>query len=154
MTPLYIFDIDGTVTLTEHRNHILASDDSDKWDKFYAACVGDQPNTPVVSMLNALYEVGADIWFFTGRSANVREETIQWFLKHTCIPEEILRSPALTMRDDKDHTEDYKLKQMWYENMLDVDKARLICVFEDRKRVVDMWRARGVAVMHVAPGEF
>lgn len=152
--PLYIFDIDGTLTLTDHRNPILATDDPDKWDKFYAACVGDRPHTPVISILEALYAAGSEIWFFTGRSAVVREETIQWFLTHTGIPEEVLRSAALTMRDDKDHTEDYKLKQMWYDNMFDVDKARLVCVFEDRKRVVDMWRSIGVPAIHVAPGEF
>lgn len=154
LTPLYIFDIDGTVTLTNHRNHILDSDDKDKWDKFYAASSGDAPHTPVISLMEALYNQGHDIWFFTGRSDMVRKQTIDWFAEHTCMPREIMETAALTMRAHHDHTEDYLLKQQWYDNMLDVDKARLVCVFEDRKRVVDMWRSIGVPVMHVAPGDF
>ena len=40
------------------------------------------------------------------------------------------------------------------EEMRPEDRARLVAVFEDRKRVVDMWRENGVTCYQVAPGDF
>jgi hypothetical protein len=34
------------------------------------------------------------------------------------------------------------------------DRMRLMCVFDDRDKVVKMWRDEGVACFQVAPGEF
>jgi phosphoserine phosphatase len=37
MKPLYIFDLDGTLALTEHRQHILDNkDDPQRWQRFFA----------------------------------------------------------------------------------------------------------------------
>lgn len=33
-------------------------------------------------------------------------------------------------------------------------RRRLVAVFDDRDKVVSMWRARGVACFQVAPGAF
>ena len=47
-TPLYIFDLDGTLALIDHRRHFLDDQaDPKRWQKFFAACVDDQPNEPV-----------------------------------------------------------------------------------------------------------
>ena len=55
MRPLYIFDLDGTLALTEHRQHILDNkDDQQRWQKFFAACVDDHPNLPVIQTLKTL----------------------------------------------------------------------------------------------------
>ena len=52
MKPLYIFDLDGTLALTEHRQHILDNkDDPQRWRRFYAACDRDEPNAPAGSLL-------------------------------------------------------------------------------------------------------
>ena len=58
------------------------------------------------------------------------------------------------MRPANDFTEDHLLKESWLHNMLLEDRERLVAVFDDRKRVVDMWRANGVTCFQVAPGEF
>ena len=34
------------------------------------------------------------------------------------------------------------------------DRARLVMVFDDRDRVVNMWRRNGVVCAQVAPGDF
>lgn len=49
---------------------------------------------------------------------------------------------------------DDALKMEWYANMLHCDKERLVAVFDDRNRVVDMWRRLGVPCFQVAPGNF
>ena len=156
MPPLYIFDVDGTVALIDHRRHLLEGDDPDKWRKFYAACDKDLPNTPVIETLERLWESGADIWFFSGRSSEVRGKTVDWLSEHTsfaCQSQHYMDT-TLVMRELGDTTADDDLKRSWYEGMLDIDKERLVAVFDDRKRVVDMWRSLGVTCFQVAPGEF
>ena len=51
---IYILDLDGTLTNTDHRQHFLsrkkpgAGDEGGKdWDRFHAACVDDPPNEPL-----------------------------------------------------------------------------------------------------------
>jgi Straboviridae polynucleotide kinase len=34
------------------------------------------------------------------------------------------------------------------------DLAQILCVFDDRQKVVDMWRSLGQACFQVAPGDF
>lgn len=153
--PLYIFDIDGTLCNIEHRLHFLDDKtDKDRWKKFYKACVNDAPNLPVIRTMNLL--VGADIWLFSGRSEEVRAETIKWLHDHTHFNSNrlLLQPEMLTMRPVGDYTEDHLLKQSWLHNMLEIDRKRLIAIFDDRKRVVDMWRDNGVACFQVADGEF
>lgn len=66
MTPLYIFDLDGTLALIEHRRHFVENG-SAKWDEFYAACVDDKPNPAVIEVMEQLLLYGNDIWIFSGR---------------------------------------------------------------------------------------
>lgn len=155
--PLYIFDIDGTLADITHRLHFLANKaNSHRWNEFYKACVNDAPNKPVLAVLRALEKMGSEIWFFSGRSEEVREETVDWLHRYTVFSKYMFTDhPAcLTMRPKGDYTEDHLLKQHWLHNMLDVDRKRLVGVFDDRKRVVDMWRANGVTCFQVAEGEF
>ncbi len=153
MPPLYIFDLDGTLALTEHRQHYLEDEVKD-WAAFYAACFEDTPNKSVIVTMDRLKKSGADIWIFTGRSDEVRAETIQWLYMHTCCFSSHAIDQMLTMRKEGDFTPDYVLKQRWLENMADADRKRLVAVFEDRGRVVDMWRANGVPCFQVAAGAF
>lgn len=155
--PLYIFDIDGTLCNIEHRLHFLEDKkDSRRWDKFYKACVSDLPNAPVIQTMHALWNNGAEIWLFSGRSEDVRGETVEWLLNNTSLPNWLFEiyPQFLSMRPSKDYTEDHLLKESWLENMMHDDLDRLVAVFDDRKRVVDMWRSHGVACFQVAQGDF
>lgn len=154
MRPLYIFDIDGTIALIDHRRHILDEvDDSNRWRRFYAACDKDTPNDPVIKTMESLRITGAEIWFFSGRSAEVRNKTVAWLTDNTSFMSHDLGA-ILVMRDEGDYTADDTLKRSWYERMLIQDQQRLIAVFDDRDRVVKMWRDVGVACFQVADGEF
>lgn len=156
MTPLYIFDLDGTLALNEHRQHILADkSNSNRWDDFYRACVWDELNGPVVKIYNSLtYRSNRDNLFsvdryiFTGRSILIRMDTEKWLQKHH------LFTLRLFMRSHGDNTPDEILKKKWYDELSDEDKERLVCVFDDRQKVVDMWRSIGVTCLQVARGDF
>lgn len=152
--PLYIFDLDGTLALIGHRRHyVQCPREEQNWAAFSAACVDDEPNLPVISAMLGLIESGAEVWIFSGRSDVVRAETIQWLSDHAKWHRP-LDTPALTMRREGDYTPDDELKLGWLNSMLPEDRERLVAVFEDRDRMVTMWRANGVACFQVAPGDF
>ena len=154
MRPLYIFDLDGTVALIDHRREILGDkEDRQRWRRFYAACDNDLPNVPVIAILHSLLVTGAEIRFFSGRSSEVREKTVAWLAKHTkLLTHEIEKS--LTMREEGDYTQDHILKQQWLDAMNADDRARIVAVFDDRDKVVKMWRDAGLTCLQVAPGDF
>lgn len=153
MKPLYIFDLDGTLALIDHRRHLLEDlSNPNRHEAFYAACVQDGPNLPVLQTLKQLaldsYN-GADIWIFSGRSDAVLDQTIRWLNRY--LPGVIY---YLQMRPAKDHRPDEELKKMWLDSMLFDDRQRLLAVFEDRDRLVKMWRDNGVSCFQVAYGNF
>jgi hypothetical protein len=149
--PLYIFDLDGTLALIEHRIHFIERDRPD-WKGFYAACDKDAPNTPVIDTLNGL-RAFAEVRIFSGRSDEARDKTVAWLTEHTRFTPPELET-ALTMRAEGDYTPDDILKKQWFDGMRDEDRRRLVAVFDDRDKVVRMWRRNGVACFQVAPGNF
>jgi phosphoglycolate phosphatase-like HAD superfamily hydrolase len=152
--PLYIFDLDGTLADCQHRTPILSeTDDPNRWRRFYAACHLDAPIWPVIQTMERLRQWGAEIWIFSGRSVEVRSDTVVWLMKHTGFMRSELET-ALTMRDEGDFRADDIVKGEWLAGMLEDDRSRLVAAFDDRDRVVAMWRAAGVPCFQVAPGDF
>lgn len=148
--PIYIFDLDGTLALTNHRQHLLYGEKR-MWKEFFELCHLDKPNQPVIQLLQQLHLV-ADVRIFSGRSDAVLRKTIDWLVTHTRLPESAL--PPMKMRRSDDFTADDELKRQWYDELTMDEKSRLVCIFDDRDRVVAMWRAIGVTCLQVAPGDF
>ena len=146
-TPLYIFDLDGTLALIEHRRHFVEGDKKD-WPAFFAACVNDAPNQPVIEVLRALVAQGNEVRIWSGRSDEVRQQTEDWIDRNVCCP------LPVTMRKAGDHQPDEKLKADWLAELPGPDRLRLVAIFDDRDRVVAMWRSKGVTCLQVAPGNF
>jgi hypothetical protein len=196
-TPLYIFDLDGTLADLKHRRHFVAlqagshvtvdgragvclgptrnatpphwsvmlhdtleSAHSDarsvkfkpNWDAFHAACVDDTPIEPVIDVMKCVEWNESETWVWSGRSDSVRTQTVEWLARHTDMHSDWGR--RLKMRPAGDYTPDDQLKQSWLHAMSPEDRARLVMVFDDRNRVVDMWRRNGVVCAQVAPGDF
>lgn len=145
---LYIFDLDGTLADTRHRQRFLEGDTRD-WRAFFAACTGDTPIVPVIATLQALQAAGCDVEIWSGRSTEVVYETGQWLKQHVG-----LAGIKVRMREEGDFTPDHILKREWLDAMPDADRARLVAVFDDRDSVVAMWRSAGVPCFQVAPGAF
>lgn len=148
MTPLYIFDLDGTLALIEHRRHYVTGGRKD-WDAFHAACVDDVPNWPVLRILGLMIDEGFDVWIWSGRDDSVRGLTHDWLSDVAMLP--VLE---LCMRPHGDHRLDVDLKRGWLRAMHPDDRDRLQAVFDDRDRLVQMWREEGVPCFQVAPGDF
>ena len=150
-----IFDLDGTLADIEARRK-LATKPTGKmdWDVFFAPqlIALDSPNTPVIETAKALAEK-YNIAIFSGRSKATKAVTMDWLDKHG-VSFNILKMrptshPWKFMPDDQ-------LKQHWLDDLFPKDSKRhdIVCVFDDRQKVVDMWRENGLTCMQVAPGNF
>lgn len=152
MPPLIVFDLDGTLALIEHRRHLVAGRQKD-WRSFFAACVRDEPHKAVILAFHAHLPVH-EVHIWSGRSDEVRPETEAWLARYLELddPKHFFRE-RLRMRRKGDFTADDKLKKSWLDEVRasgrDVD-----LVYDDRQKVVDMWRANDVPCFQVAPGDF
>lgn len=147
MKQLYIFDIDGTLANLEHRLHFIKQKSPD-WDAFHNNVAYDIPIQSVISTCQMLSEF-CDIWYFTGRMETCREDTVNWLYRNVLGYE-----PNVTMRNQGDTREDFVVKQEMLDNMLQIDRDRLVAVFDDRQQVVDMFRTNGIQVFQCANGNF
>ena len=146
---LYIFDIDGTLADCANRLHWIEEEPKD-YKTFYAMCTYDTPIVDMLELARTLQASGADIWYFTGRSEECRDRTTMWLRRHGLYP----KSEELMMRPTGCYDKDDVLKEDMYRAMFDDDKDRITCVFEDRQRVVDMWRSCGVRCLQVSSGNY
>lgn len=143
----YVFDLDGTLALVDHRRPLLAGDRPD-WHSFNKASLFDPPNEAVVTVARALYaaEPGYELWITSGRSDEAALETRGWLAKHAVPYHHLLMRPATDSRADA------VVKREW---AIAYDFAEtVIAVFDDRNSVVQMWRDLGIPCFQVAPGDF
>lgn len=147
MRPLYIFDLDGTLALIEHRLHFIQNKPKD-WRGFFAAVAEDEPNMPVIHILQSLHAMEFEVWIWSGRSDECEAQTNAWLSNHGCWHD------RLRMRTAGDYSDDVVVKGKWLAELDRTDRARLVGVFDDRSRVVQMWRDAGITCFQVAPGEF
>lgn len=148
MKKIVIFDLDGTITDHSHRVPLVATEGiKPDWDEFEKRCVYDVPNLAVVELYK--YYVSLEdymVLIMTGRSKDYQEKTIEWFESY-----KIPLPHLFIMRTKGDNTPDHELKKKWVQN---IGTHRVVCTFEDRGRVVDMWRSLGLTCFQVAPGNF
>lgn len=145
-----IFDLDGTLALIDKRR-AKASLPNGKmnWKEFFAPenIQLDEPNWPVIDTFNALQEAGFIVGIFSGRDNISEVETRSWLLDHDINPD------FLKMRSHGSFVPDDKLKKLWLNDLLE-DSHNILCVFDDRDKVVKMWRENGISCFQVAEGKF
>ncbi|WNF30809.1 hypothetical protein RI138_30485 [Streptomyces sp. C11-1] len=82
--PLAVFDLDGTLADTAHRQHFLEGASRD-WSGFFAAAPADPPLAEGVRMV--LASAGeCEIVYLTGRPERCRKDTVRW-LSRQGLPE-------------------------------------------------------------------
>ena len=148
-----IFDLDGTLALIDDRRQISKKPNGKMdWDVFFDPknIDLDLPNYGVIAMAQTLKAAGHRIIILSGRSKGTKDATKAW-LNRFDVPFDILKMRP-TSKDFMFMPDD-KLKQMWLDGLF-TDKSDIICVFDDRQKVVDMWRGNGLTCMQVAPGDF
>lgn len=148
-----IFDLDGTLALIDDRR-VMSTKENGKmdWDKFFdpANIQLDKPNWPVIQMAKTLKDAGNRIVVFSGRSKATKEATRDWLNQHG-VPVDVLKMRPTDvglkwMKDDL-------LKKKWLDDLFP-NTDDILCVFDDRDKVVQMWRDNGISCFQVAPGDF
>ncbi|UNO43214.1 hypothetical protein [Streptomyces sp. MST-110588] len=78
--PLAVFDLDGTLADTGHRQHFLERRPRD-WNGFFAAAPQDPPLARGVAL--ALKSAGTcEVVYLTGRPERCRRDTLEWLDRH------------------------------------------------------------------------
>jgi hypothetical protein len=137
-----IVDLDGTLALGRFG-------DSGRRGPFDWGRVGeDDPNPDVIEIVSVLSRMYTTI-IVSGRSIDCCEETMDWLKREAPG----VSWDLLYMRKAGDFRPDEIVKEEIYrvsiEGLYDV-----VAVFDDRDKVVGMWRDLGLTCMQVAPGNF
>lgn len=135
----YIFDLDGTLADMGNRRTPY------EMDKIHL----DANKHQIVTIYSALRGVSVNAKFLivTGRDNAYREPTMQWLNKHG------IEYDLLFMRPQGDRREDSEVKREIFEHLIK-GQYNVLAVFDDRQRVVDMWRSLGLTCLQVADGDF
>lgn len=138
MSKLWLVDIDGTLALRGDR-------DPYDWDR-----VGeDQPNPPVITVVQALFQAGHPIAYVSGRKERCRRQSEMWLSTHVGYWDD---TSGLWMRGDGDNRPDTVVKREIYQRHF--AHLGVAAVIDDRAPVVAMWRLLGLTVFQVAEGNF
>jgi len=140
----FLCDIDGTVALMNGRGPF-------DWDR-----VGeDLPNVPVIRVVRAVKLVYPVI-FASGRMEQSRKQTEFWITSNVCDHAYacFCRSPVWMRQDDDFRPDPVVKREMMYGSDRYPDpisnRYRVMGIFDDRARVVTMWRDHGFTVFDVA----
>jgi predicted kinase len=132
-------DIDGTTAWMQHRSPYN-----------YKEVSNDKADFRMFQLLNLLRKSSVKIIFVSGRegSDQCRKDTYNWIQKNLesdCF--------SLLMRKEHDFRPDEIIKKEIYENNIK-DIFDVVAVFDDRNKVVNMWRDLGMLCCQVNDGDF
>ena len=142
-----IFDVDGTIADVEHRRHLVSGEKKD-WKNFRLATEYDTPVEWVCAIARRYIEQGDDVAFFSARNESEREITEKQILDW--IGED---HKGLFLRPNGDYRCDAEFKSDLADKFIEMG-GKIDLIFDDRQKVVDMWRSKGFTVVQVADGDF
>ena len=165
--PYVICDIDGTISDVTHRLHFITPSATIGVPKeletaavdvvggrfkkdfisFYNESRRDPVKFKIVAQLREYYKQGYQIVLLTARPEAYRQSTMEWLAKNIF---EYVKIKTLIMRKTADMRQDVIVKEELYNKYF---KHCLVeAVFEDRPRVIRMWRQRGLKVIDAGDG--
>ena len=162
-----IFDLDGTLADIDERKQKSQIDNGKMdWDIFFDPenIKLDKPKPEVIKCAQMFYQQGYKIVIFSGRNDRSFHSTKEWLVQHE-VPYDLLVCRPDKFKDESWPVADgnpatYKMRfmpdQILKKEMLDtfVDINDVFIIFEDRKKVVDMWRELGLTCFEVEEAIF
>lgn len=152
---LVIFDLDGTLANCGHRMHYIKPNPPvdpvtgkkipRRYDLFHHACVDDTVIEPVARLYRAFVaDPAVTVVVLSGRDAATYEKTVAWFAANDLpLPDELL------LKVGNQNLPDVEQKRFQADRLEKRYGKPISMVFEDRDRVVAMWKARGTFVFNV-----
>lgn len=144
-------DLDGTLFDIGHRRHFVEKKEGFKkvdWKSFFERMVDDKPNQWCLDILRGMWTKN-EIVFCSGRPDDYRPHTMQSL--EGCLP--FANGYSLFMRRAGDYRADDLVKEI----ILDFEiltRFKPYFVIDDRQRVVQMWRRRGLVCLQCDDGAF
>ena len=135
LPPAIIVDIDGTLAHMTNRGPY----DTSKY-------LDDAVDSVIRNLVDSQARKH-NIIIVSGRSAEFRSVLIEWLGKHGIFWDRLFMRPAGDTRNDA------IIKDELFEKHIAKNYA-VDFVLDDRNRVVDMWRAKGLKCLQVQPGDF
>lgn len=129
-----VFDIDGTLAHMGNRSPF-------DWMKVYV----DDLNHIVAEQIEFQRSKGRKIIIVTGRDEVCRKVTEEWFEMYD------IKFDVMFMRPKDNFQKDTIIKRNIYENEIR-GKYNLLCVYDDRLQVLDMWYGQEVFTFNVNQG--
>jgi uncharacterized HAD superfamily protein len=142
---LICFDIDGTLADLSHRVHFWRESPKN-WNMFKSEMVNDTPIEQICTIARTMHQESHNVILCSGRSEDTRDMTEDWLSKHG------ITFDALYMRAEKDYRSDDIVKKELLDQIVFDWGQKPDIVFDDRPRVVKMWRENGVFVADVYQG--
>lgn len=138
-----LVDLDGTLADITHRLHFVKQEPKD-WKGFFQTIMQDSPRKEVIEQVKK-YKDTHNIVIVSARPENYKHDTIIWLYQYLGI-----WFDTIIMRRAEDKREDSLVKKEILERYF--DKENIECVFDDRPRVIRMWREQGLQVVDVGEG--
>ncbi len=141
-----VSDMDGTLADISHRQYLVRKDGRSfpNWDKFFELCPLDTPRQDVIDKVMTLKNSGLDLIIVSARPEKCRKDTEKW------LKEAGVTWDRLIFRQNGDTRDDRIVKQEILDRLLEKDKV--VKIFDDRPKVVRMWRENGLVVEDVGDG--
>ena len=144
-TKAVIFDVDGTIANNDHRR-VWVQNKPKNWKAYNATMYADTPIENIIKLANILH-AHYKVIIVTARSDDHEPVTRTWLKAHD------VRYDFIYFRKEKDHRDDTIVKSEILDTILEHGHEPVM-VFDDRTKVVNMWRERGLQCLQVAPGDF
>jgi FMN phosphatase YigB (HAD superfamily) len=142
----FIFDLDGTLADCEHRRHWIATKPKN-WKAFFAGIPNDPVIEWVATVARRTFERGEiDVVIVTARDEYLCRKNTEAWLKDNGI-----RFDAIYFRPDKDYRGDTLVKHEIYQQVK-ADGFKPVLVFDDRPKVIRMWKEQGLIVVDCGAG--
>lgn len=151
MKNLVVFDLDGVIFNSEHRYPLYQAG---KYREWVAAAGKDEAlMCGVVCATNFLFHPFYKVLFVTARGDDPQHrkttlEMLQWYIDKSVANDQLLMK-SWDVLDEPDHVSKPRMIEEAGYSLDDI-----FLVFEDRKSIVDMWRARGVRCFQTQPGDY
>lgn len=131
-----LVDVDGTLAHMGDRRGPYET------DKYHLDKVDDAVRSIVAQAWN-----NSTVIIFTARRAAALQATSDWLAANN------IKYDDIYTRDDGDDRNDAIVKNEMFEKHI-AGKFNVRFILDDRDRVVDMWRTKGLKTLQVAPGNF
>lgn len=140
MRDAVIYDLDGTLCDTSSIAHLIEGEDRD-FAAFHAASAQCPPRPDVLAAARADRAAGRAVLIVSSREFIWRDLTLTWLAHHD------IAHDGVYLRIVGDYRTDAVVKNEIWDWLVD-DGFRVVCAWDDRQEVLDLWAEHGVDDLH------